>query len=121
VAEDRVLIKTGRRCLFLPVTQIAAIRAAGNYSYVVCASGEEHLVRRSVKDWEALLPAEGFVALDRACLVNWRQVRNWVGGGREIELYVGRCSQPLPLGRAAAQRFKIEVIPKIEHERNHEA
>jgi two-component system LytT family response regulator len=116
-ADDRVLIKTGRRCFFLPAVQIAAIRAADNYSYIVCASGQEHLVRRSLKQWEALLPSDCFVILDRSCLVNWRQVSNWVVRGREIELYVGRLSKPLELGRAAVERFKTEVLPRIQRDR----
>jgi two-component system LytT family response regulator len=114
-ADDRVLIKTARRHFFLPVAQIAAIRAADNYSYVVCEEGQEHLVRRSLKEWGPLLPSDGFVVLDRSCLVNWRQVTKWVVRGREIQLYVGRLAKPLQLGRAAAHRFKTEVVPRIEH------
>jgi len=116
-AEDRVLIKTSRRCFFLPAAQIAAIRAAENYSYVVGEDGQEHLVRRSLKEWEVLLPTDSFVVLDRSCLVNCRQVARWVVSGREIELYLGRLSQPFKLGRAAAHRFKTEVVPRIERGR----
>ena len=35
-AGDRVLIRTSRQSIFVPVAQIAAVRAAENYSYVVC-------------------------------------------------------------------------------------
>ncbi len=113
-AEDRVLVKSNRRCFFLPVAKIAAVRAADNYSFVVCEDGQEHLVRRSIKEWETLLPPGWFAILDRSCLVNWRQIRDWVLGTREIQLYVGRFSKPLVLGRAAAQRFKSEILPRIE-------
>ena len=116
-ADDRVLIKTNQRCFFVPVTQIAAVLAAENYSYVVCAGGDEHLVRRRLKEWEAMLPSDCFVALDRSCLVNWRQVSKWVVTGREIELYVGQLGKPLTLGRAAAQRFRTEILPRIERGR----
>jgi len=113
-AEDRVLVKSSRRCFFLPVAKIAAVRAADNYSFVVCEDGQEHLVRRSIKEWETLLPPGCFAILDRSCLVNWRQICDWVLGTREIQLYVGRFSKPLVLGRAAAQRFKSEILPRIE-------
>jgi two-component system LytT family response regulator len=116
-ADDRVLIKTGRRCLFVPAAQIAAVRAAENYSYVVCENAEEHLVRRTLKEWEALLPGDCFVVLDRSCLVNWRQVGKWAVSVGGVELYVGRCAEPLRLGRAAAHRFKTEVVPRIEQAR----
>jgi two-component system LytT family response regulator len=113
-ADDQVLIKTGRRCFFLPVTHIAAIRAADNYSYVICQQGEEHLVRRSLKEWETLLPADWFEGLDRSVLINWRLVDHWVVRGRKIDLYAGRRATPLALGRVAAQRFTTVVIPRIE-------
>lgn len=116
-ADDRVLIKTNQRCFFVPATEIAAVLAAENYSYVVCARGDEHLVRRRLKEWEAMLPSDCFVALDRSCLVNWRQVSKWVVTGREIELYVGQLGKPLTLGRAAAQRFRTEILPRIERGR----
>jgi two-component system LytT family response regulator len=116
-ADDSVLIKTGRRCFFVPALQIAVVRAAENYSYVDCENGETHLVRRTLKEWEALLPADHFVVLDRSCLVNWRLISKWVSRGREIEAYVGRLAKPLLLGRAAAHRFKTDIVPRIEQRR----
>lgn len=115
-ADDQVLIKTNRQCFFLPVSQIAAVRAADNYSYVICQRGEEHLVRRSLKEWEAVLPADRFEPLDRSVLINWRLAGRWVVEGRKIHLYVGHRAIPLELGRAAAQRFKSVVLPRIERE-----
>lgn len=111
---DQVLIRTARRCFFLPVARIAAIRAAGNYSYVICDTGDEHLVRRSLKDWEAMLPADRFEALDRSVVVNWQLVEKWVPRGRSLDLYLGPAAAPLELGRAAAQHFKTHVIPRIQ-------
>ncbi len=113
-AGDQVMIKTNRRSFFLPVAQISAIRVANNYTYAICAKGEEHLVRRSLKDWEAMLPADYFVALDRSVLIGWQHVERWESYGRKIHLYLGRSATPLELGRAAAHRFKTEVVPLIE-------
>ncbi len=122
-ADDHVLIKTGRRYFFFPVAHIGAIRAADNYSCVICQQGEEHLVRRSLKEWETLLPADWFEGLDRSVLINWRLVDHWVVSGRKIDLYVGRRATPLALGRVAAHRFTTVVIPRIEslggHSRSH--
>ena len=112
-ADDQVLIKTARRCFFLPVARIAVIRAADNYSYVICDSGDEHLVRKSLKDWETMLPADRFEALDRSVVINWRLIEKWVPRGRSLDLYLGRASAPLALGRAAAQHFKSRIIPKL--------
>ncbi len=113
-AGDQVMIKTNRRRFFLPVAQISAIRVANNYTYVICARGEQHLVRRTLKQWEAMLPAEYFVALDRSVLIGWQHVGRWEPCGRKIRLYMGYSATPLELGRAAAQRFKTEVVPLIE-------
>ena len=113
-ADDRVLIKTSRRSLFLPgCGRSRRSGGAENYSYVVGEDGQD-TVRRSLKEWETLLPADSFVVLDRSCLVNWRLVAKWVVRGREIDVYVGRLAKPLALGRAAAHRFKTEVVPRIQ-------
>jgi two-component system, LytTR family, response regulator len=113
-ASDQVMIKTNRRTFFLPVAQISAIWVANNYTYVICAKGEEHLVRRSLKEWVATLPAEYFVALDRSTLIGWQHVERWESHGRKIHLYMGRSAKPLELGRSATHRFKTQVVPLIE-------
>jgi two-component system LytT family response regulator len=111
--DDRVLIKTSRRCFFLPASQIAAIRAADNCSYVVSDKGEESLVRRSLKEWETTLPVDCFVVLDRRLLINWRRIDKWALQGRKLEIWMAGTPAPLQLGRSAANRFKTLVLPKF--------
>jgi DNA-binding LytR/AlgR family response regulator len=76
--------------------------------------GHQYLVRRSLKEWEAVLPAEYFVALDRSVLIGWQHFGRWQPCRRKICLYMGRSMTLLELGRAAAHRFKTEVVPRIE-------
>jgi two-component system LytT family response regulator len=103
---DRVFLNTGRQAVFLPVTDIAAVRAEGNYTDVVSLNGQTYLVRVSVSQWEERLPRDLFVLLDRSLLINRDQIRRCDLQERRAELYLGNVSQPFLLGRAAVRRFK---------------
>jgi two-component system, LytTR family, response regulator len=67
---DRVFIESGARARFLSLDRIAAIRAADDYSEVVTIDGDVWLVTRSMREWEARLPAEVFLRIHRSMIVN---------------------------------------------------
>jgi two-component system LytT family response regulator len=103
---DRVFLDTGRQALFLDVAEIAAIRAAGNYSEVIDAKGRAYTVRVPLSDWEERLPRNLFILLDRSLLVNQDRIRRCVRHRRRADLYLADLVHPIPLGRAAFRRFR---------------
>ncbi|MCK5804810.1 MAG: response regulator [Lentisphaeria bacterium] len=107
--DDRALLRTGRRHLFLPVSDIAAIHADGNYTHVVAMNGSSHLVRDRFMDWRRRLPKDSFAMLDRSLLVRLSAVREWTADGRTAKLFVGEARDPLFLGRTAFSNLKKEL------------
>lgn len=73
-ADDRVFLKNDRGARFVPLADVAAIVACDNYTDVFVADGSHFLVRRSLKAWEAALPAEQFLRVHRQTLVNFAQI-----------------------------------------------
>jgi two-component system LytT family response regulator len=69
-ANDRVFLKNDRGARFVPLADLAAVISCDNYSEVFVADGSHFLVRRSLKTWEAALPANIFVRVHRQSLVN---------------------------------------------------
>ncbi|MCL4502212.1 MAG: LytTR family DNA-binding domain-containing protein [Deltaproteobacteria bacterium] len=108
---DRVFLDAGRQAVFLEVAEIAAIRAAGNYTQVIAGNGRSYLVRIPLHNWEARLPAKVFVLLDRSLLINRSQIKRYVLQTRAAELYLGGIAQPFLLGRQGLRRFKEKVLP----------
>lgn len=110
---DRVFLDTGRQAVFLGVADIAAIRAEGNYTQVVDVSGQSYLVRVPLHKWEARLPADGFILLDRSLLINLSHLRRYVLQTRRAELFLAGMAQPFILGRTGLRRFKEKVLPYL--------
>lgn len=67
-------IRDGARIIRVPVGQILAVTAAGNYVEFVLADGRRPLMRATLSAVEAQLGAVGFVRTHRSWLVNADQV-----------------------------------------------
>jgi len=107
---DRVFLNTGKKALFLPVTDIAAITAEGNYTHVIDIRGRRYMVRCTLKTWENRLPKEIFIPLDRSLMINRQQVRSWSVQCRKADVRLADIDTPFSLGRAAYQRFRELVM-----------
>lgn len=110
---DQVFLNTGRKKLFIPVANIAAITTEGNYTSVINLKGDQFMVRIPLKDWERRLPGDVFIVLDRALMINKRQVRSWTSQLRNAELCIADIPTTFRLGRAAYQRFKELVTSAL--------
>jgi two-component system LytT family response regulator len=110
---DRVFLDTGRQAVFLDVAEIAAIRAEGNYTQVINVYDRSYLVRVPIYQWEARLPADSFVLLERSLLINRSHIRRYVLQTRQVEVYLGGIAQPFLLGRQGLRRFKEKVLPGL--------
>ncbi len=68
---DSVLIKTDSGKLFVSLDQIAAISSiGGNYSAVYLANRPKLLARKTLKQWETILPPSLFTRIHRATIIN---------------------------------------------------
>lgn len=70
IAGRHVLLGDGRSWKKLPMTNISAVFAEGNYSRVHSKEGEKFLQRRPLRDWLSELQGGDLVQLSRSILVN---------------------------------------------------
>jgi len=69
-ADDRLFVKINNKQHVIKVGDILCIKAAGEYSTIFMPSGEKVLVRKLMKQWEKQLPANLFVRVHRAVIIN---------------------------------------------------
>ena len=70
-SADRLLIKSGTRREFILLSDIVLVSSmGGNYTQVHRADGSQIDVRRTIKEWEALLPCTHFLRVHRAAIIN---------------------------------------------------
>ena len=106
---DEVLLDSGTKCTLVPVEDILAIHAEGNYTRVTMNDEKEYLVRISLNLWEERLPVAEFKQLSRSILINIDRVCKWKFVGRGIILWFKDSSYILQLSRVATGRFKQNI------------
>jgi two-component system, LytTR family, response regulator len=89
--NERVVVKSGGKVLFLRAEDIEWIEAAGNYVRLHIGS-ESHLFRESMKNMETRLDGELFVRIHRSAIVNVDRIRElqpWFHGEYVVILHDG--------------------------------
>jgi len=105
--DDRIFLKSDSTCRMVFVTEIAGIEAEENYSKVHLTDGGSILMRRSMSEWERILPGQHFVRVHRSVILNIGAVRKVVMNGRdELTVEIAGFPAPLQLGRRSAARIR---------------
>ncbi len=104
---DSILLRSDRGARLTPVTTITHIEAEENYSRVHLADAPPVLIRRSMGEWEAILPRDLFARIERSLLVNHTAVRQVDLISRDLaHAHLTGRATPLPLARRASLRLR---------------
>ena len=105
--DDQILLKSDSRMHVAFVTQISGIEAEENYTRVILADGSSEFLRRSMNEWEGLLPNTLFLRISRSLILNLNAVDKLVAEDRDNSVVEVRgFSAPISLGRKAATRLR---------------
>jgi DNA-binding LytR/AlgR family response regulator len=98
---------TGAMTDVVPVANVIWVESLQNYSIVQLPGSERRSIKRTLTDWESLLPRTEFVRIGRFHLIQLAKLRaisspsrnEWLAHFHDVE-------KPLRLGRAAASKLK---------------
>ena len=76
--DDRIFLRTGKRARVVYVSQISGIKAEENYTDVLIDDGGTVFMRRTISEWEKLLPKPPFFTPHRSLIVNLQAVGDLV-------------------------------------------
>ena len=105
--DDRLYLELGGRSVFLKVGRVTHVTAAGDYTEVFTAEGQQYLVEKPLREWEARLPEKFFARIHRNCIVNLEyveRVESWFN--RSHQLFLRGHNEPLTVSRRHAARLK---------------
>jgi two-component system LytT family response regulator len=103
--DDRVLVREGERCWFVPVNSIRLLEADGNHTRVHFQN-ERPLLYRTLTAMEARLPQKLFIRANRSQLVNVNFIETagaWFSGSMKVAL---RGGPEVEFSRRQAQIFR---------------
>lgn len=111
--NDQVFLRTDHGLQVALVKAITHIEAEENYTRVHLEDGRTLLPRRTLAEWETLLPSENFSRLERSLLVGLHAIRELKTKSRDQSLlYLTGRSEPLELARRASLRLR-QILKKL--------
>lgn len=90
---QRFAVRTAGRVVFVPVRDVEAIEADGNYMALHTSDQQSHLVRETMDDLMGSLDPQRFIRVHRSWIVNVDQIhelQSWFHGGQVLVLRHGR-------------------------------
>jgi two-component system, LytTR family, response regulator len=95
----RVAIRTGERTTFVELEAIDWLEVSGNY-VILHVGKETHILRETLANFEAQLPAPPFIRVSRSAILNLRRVREIqaVAAGEHVALL--HDGQRIPITRS---------------------
>lgn len=104
---DTVFLRTDQSLQTVPVASLTHVEAEENYTRVHVADGFSLLLRRTMAEWEALLPPALFVRIERSLIVNRTAVHRVDVVSRDVaHAHVVGRREPLVLARRASLRLR---------------
>jgi two-component system LytT family response regulator len=100
-----VQLISGPSSRFASLAEVSVIESQQNYSRVYLTDGTRVMVRRSLKAWVEVLPAN-FVQVHRTTMVNLDQVTRCTRGSRCVLLALSGVQPPVTVSRVAVQRIR---------------
>ncbi len=72
--NKRIIIDTPSETKIIKLSDIVGIKAEDIYSQVFLIDGKKNLIRRSLKEWESILPDDEFIRISRKYIVNLNHI-----------------------------------------------
>ncbi|HEX8735147.1 MAG TPA: LytTR family DNA-binding domain-containing protein [Pyrinomonadaceae bacterium] len=74
--NDRIFLEIGERSVFLKISDISHINAAGDYSEIRTIDKKKLLIEKSLREWEERLPEKNFLRIHRGTIVNLEEIEH---------------------------------------------
>ncbi len=102
---NRLVIKNGGRVFFLRIDSVEWVEAYGDYVRLHVGP-QSHLLRRTMNEMEARLPARGFARISRSAIVNLDRVKDLEPASRGELLVRLNTGRELKLTRMYRERLE---------------
>lgn len=108
---DSIFLLVNNHYQFVKISSIMKITSAGNYSEIYTSSKIKGLVLKSLKEWEARLPANYFVRIHRNAIINLEfvdRVEGWFNYSYKV--FLKEIDDPLVMSRRYAAKLKDRML-----------
>ena len=105
--HDKVVVNHYNSYHIVNISDIKAITADGDYSYLITGSGHKHIFVKSLKEWELMLPTAYFTRIHRSCIINMQYVKHiekWFSN--TCRIYLEGLTDPFTMSQRHTAAFR---------------
>jgi two-component system, LytTR family, response regulator len=105
--NDKIIINIRDGYKMINISDIKAITADGDYSYLILGSKKKHILIKSLKEWETILPNEHFIRIHRSTIINVgniRHIEKWFSN--TCRIYLEGLDTPFEMSQRYTSAFK---------------
>lgn len=107
--DDKIFIRQKGRIDCIKLSSVKYISASNQYSVIHLSDKEWHLMHKTMKRWEELLPSRDFLRIHRSVIINTCyiiKIENWFNNS--VRIYLEGIQSPFSVSRRFASRLKLE-------------
>ena len=108
--EDTLFLSVNSKMVFIKISSIILIKAAGDYTEIITSKGIKGLTLTSMKEWQQRLPTVYFERIHRSTIINLNKVeRIEEGESASANIYLHEFSEPVSMSRRYAYKLKHKL------------
>lgn len=111
--KSNSVIAAGNPPEIIKVSSIVYITANDGYTYIHTKDGKKTIIRRLMKEWEALLPEEQFLRIHHSTIINldyMEQIEKWFNNS--LRIHMRNAAEPLEVSKRYAPKVKARLAMK---------
>lgn len=105
--DDTLFLSVDNKPRLIKVSSIKCISALGDYSHLFFIDGEKLIIRKSMKEWEDVLPAKPFVRIHRSTIINLdfvEKIEKWFN--RAFKVTIKGVTKPFIISRRFGSKLR---------------
>lgn len=108
--EDRIFVEGSGKLEFIKVNEIMCVSSLGNYCKLITSQGKNEIMRKTLTEWQKLLPEKSFIRIHRSVIINLNfvvKISKWSSGTYLV--YIKDLNQPFTLSQRYAAMIKNKL------------
>jgi len=109
--EDKIFVQVNNKTHLLCISEISFITAEKQYSSLKLSGGKSYLLRKSLNDWEKILPEKKFLRIHRSTIINidyLQKMETWYNSS--FILYLKNVEKPFIISRRYSMKLRGKLF-----------